>query len=309
MPIEREYNGKRYDGCIDCVKNIIAVHDRYYITTTSSLPAGFVGWDMDLTLSGGGQDVTNTYFHLSQGPWGEIFNPPATAHPSTPVLLSNISAIQTFFDTVLIPAYNSSVGGTFVAGDIKYQVNADNTPTIFVNPSLDPGVFNFLIGFTNVPDDVRDKLQFNIPTTHTYLGSYTTTCTAIQEIKEKDSCTGAETYRYVVEDGLGNLVDAAGVITGWDEANVSSTCLTIRTHENYVYTSGSLFIPTGAMSISITKTNSTGTIEISGDNGTVFPLTYINEVFTDGVNESVGLLSSYTITCVGGGTFKTHLIR
>lgn len=48
-------------------------------------------------------------------------------------------------------------------------------------------------------------------------------CTPIQEIKEKDTCTGLETYRFVTEDGNGNLVDAS-TLSGWDETKLLGEC-------------------------------------------------------------------------------------
>ncbi len=84
-----------------------------------------------------------------------------------------------------------------------------------------------------------------------------------------------------------------------------------RIHENFVVTGTTpLVIPVGAISISITKTNTTGVVNISGDNATVFPLTFNRENFTDNVNEAVSTLSAYTITgTLAGTTFKVHIIR
>lgn len=84
-----------------------------------------------------------------------------------------------------------------------------------------------------------------------------------------------------------------------------------RRHENFVQTGTTpLVIPAGAISISITKTNTTGVVNISGDNATVFPLTFNRENFTDSVNESVSTLSAYTITgTLAGTTYKVHIIR
>jgi len=59
-------------------------------------------------------------------------------------------------------------------------------------------------------------------------------CIAIQEIKEKDSCTGEETYRYIIEDGTGKLVPASDVIVGFDEANVLIKCPEYKIYEKEV---------------------------------------------------------------------------
>lgn len=84
-----------------------------------------------------------------------------------------------------------------------------------------------------------------------------------------------------------------------------------RRHENFVVTgSAPLVIPAGAISISVTKTNNTGVVNISGDNATAFPLTFNRENFTDSVNEAVSTLSAYTTTgTLAGTTYKVHIIR
>ena len=84
-----------------------------------------------------------------------------------------------------------------------------------------------------------------------------------------------------------------------------------KIHENFVVTGTTpLVIQSGAISISITKTNNTGVVNISGDNGINFPLTFNRENFTDSVNEAVSTLSAYTITgTLTGTTYKVHIIR
>lgn len=86
---------------------------------------------------------------------------------------------------------------------------------------------------------------------------------------------------------------------------------TQRQHENFVVTgTTTLVIPAGAISISVTKTNNTGIVNISGDNGTNFPLTFNRENFGDAVNEGYSTLSAYTITgTLAGTTYKVHIIR
>ena len=84
-----------------------------------------------------------------------------------------------------------------------------------------------------------------------------------------------------------------------------------RVHENYLITGTTpTIIPAGAISISITKTNSVGIVNINGDNGTNFPLTANNENYSDGVNEAVSTLSAYILTgTVAGTSYKVHTIR
>ena len=89
------------------------------------------------------------------------------------------------------------------------------------------------------------------------------------------------------------------------------TTLVQRIHENFVQTGTTpLVIPAGAIAISVTKTNNTGVVNISGDNATDFPLTFNRENFADSVNEGYSTLSAYTITGTAAGTtFKVHIIR
>lgn len=53
-------------------------------------------------------------------------------------------------------------------------------------------------------------------------------CTPIQEIKEKDSCTGEETYRYVIEDLNGNLVKVESIYPDFVEADVLLECPSVE---------------------------------------------------------------------------------
>jgi hypothetical protein len=57
-----------------------------------------------------------------------------------------------------------------------------------------------------------------------YAFSASEICTPIQEIKEKDTCTGEETYRYVIENGNGNLVPVTDIYPSFTEADVLYKC-------------------------------------------------------------------------------------
>lgn len=84
-----------------------------------------------------------------------------------------------------------------------------------------------------------------------------------------------------------------------------------RIHDNFVITGTTpLVIPSGLISISVTKTNNAGVVEISGDNSIAYPLTINTENYSDSVNEEVSTLSGYTITgTLAGTTYKVHIIR
>lgn len=92
---------------------------------------------------------------------------------------------------------------------------------------------------------------------------------------------------------------------------VNGSCTTQRIHENFVVTGTTpLVIPAGLISISVTKTSTAGIVNISGSTAVNFPLTAINENFTDSVNEAVSTLSAYTITgTTATTTYKVHIIR
>jgi hypothetical protein len=112
--------------------------------------------------------------------------------------------------------------------------------------------------------------------------------------------------RYTTSDGTPITLSAGDTVT----PGVCSI-VTQRIHQNFVVTGvAPLVIPSGAISISVTKTNNTGVVNISGDNGTAFPLTFNRENFADSVNEGYSTLSAYTITgTLAGTTYKVHIIR
>lgn len=125
---------------------------------------------------------------------------------------------------------------------------------------------------------------------------------------------------WVCDDGLFYNQDKSLVLdpTEWlcnnpdcTECCDGGTNTTQRVHENFVVTGTTpLVIPAGAISISVTKTNNTGIVNISGDNGTSFPLTFNRENFGDAVNEGYSTLSAYTITGTNTNTnYKVHIIR
>jgi hypothetical protein len=90
-----------------------------------------------------------------------------------------------------------------------------------------------------------------------------------------------------------------------------ATAPTQRIHENFVITGTTpLVIPAGVFSISVTKTSTIGVVNINGNNGTDFPLTFNRENFSDSINEEVSTLSAYTITgTLAGSSYKVHIIR
>ena len=82
-------------------------------------------------------------------------------------------------------------------------------------------------------------------------------CISIQEIKEKDSCTGVETYRYVTEDGNGILVDASVFIPNFDEDNIVLNCPEDPKVEYIPHVSGCIRRKTGTITAICSSTTTT----------------------------------------------------
>ena len=307
--------------CVVCKKEIFAVHDRYI--TVPSVPAGAVAYEMTNDLPTQGLDVSNAYFHLIyptlNGVTSDPIGPQLTeyfANTQLGILWSDIAGVQAVIDFVL-PSMGLSVG------DVVYAINTSNLPIFFLSPSAVTELANntylhIYWGALSTHNNYNEKADVTVIASNSniLLGAGTK-CIGIQQIKEKDTCTGEETYRYVIEDLNGNLVKVESIYPDFVEADVLLECPIIeklptqRIHQNFVVTGTTpLVIPSGAISISVTKTNNTGVVNISGDNGTNFPLTFNRENFADSVNEAVSTLSAYTITgTLAGTTYKVHIIR
>jgi hypothetical protein len=199
-----------------CKKEIFATHDRVYVE--AQIPTNIVGFDFDpTTYSCAGTDLSTVEFGDFQGCFGQ-------AIPTTPIAASDAVAVNNHINTVILPLYNACSGQPpLVAGDIIYQYNADLTATVWYNNTVVLYPFNFVVG-TLGANSLCQKIEPTIPTIHTFTGNIDYYCTNIQEIKEKDSCTGEETYRFVIEDLAGNLVDAISIIPNWDEKKIKTSC-------------------------------------------------------------------------------------
>ena len=198
---------------VECKKEIIAVEPKVYVTEVAAAPAWYNGYDFDLPTDYGTTDATDTYFHIIYL-LNAHYYPPAVTNPTTPILIDgNVTAINNFIQSSLIADW-------YVGDEMFIVVNADKTITVRVSWAYTPNGNEFRL-WQWIPDQYTNKYFPVIPTTHL---TTITTCIDIQEIKEKDSCTGVETYRYVIEDGAWTLVDASTFIAGRDEANVASSC-------------------------------------------------------------------------------------
>ena len=217
-------------SCETCKKEIIAVEQKFYVGTGAA-PVNMVAYELTSNLASNGWNATNSYIHLVYGILlASSVNPPIGsdlqdyfATPHTGILFTDITTIQSMVDTVL-PMIGLSVG------DVIYAVNTANEPIWFLSPTAEAELLNstylhIYFGDSDVWNNYSQKADVTvIASNSTVLIGGTATCTPIQEIKERDTCTLAETYRYVIEDGAGNLVDATTVITGFDEANIKTEC-------------------------------------------------------------------------------------
>ena len=216
------------DSCVNCKKEIFATHQRFY--TVVGAPLGFIAYEMTNDLPTQGLDVSNAYFHLIYPTLNTVHGIPIGpqlteyfANVQNGILWSDITGVQAVIDFVL-PTMGLSVG------DVIYAINTSNLPIFLLSPTAVAELANntFLHiywGAVDTHNNYNEKADVNVVATNPdiLLGG-TDKCLGIQEIKEKDSCTGLETYRYITEDGAGSLVDASSVITNFNEANVLFNC-------------------------------------------------------------------------------------
>lgn len=250
---------------VECKKETIAVEPKFYVTEVPSAPAGYTWFDFDLPTDYWTTDATDTYFHILSLST-QYYYPPAVTNPTTPILIDgNVTAINNFIQASLIADGQ-------VWDEFYIVVNADKTITVRAKNTYTP-TGNELRLWQSTPDQYTNKYYPVIPTTHL---TTTTTCIDIQEVKEKDTCTGLETYRYVIEDGVWNLVDASTFIAGRDEANVSSSCPETPVTP-IVEIPWWALVPTGntfnsfpANVVSFTVSAQSGSFDISFDSWTTF---------------------------------------
>lgn len=215
-------------ACVVCRKEIFATHDRYI--TVPSAPAGFVAYEMTNDLPTQGLDVSNSYFHLIyptlNGVTSDPIGPQLTeyfANPQLGILWSDIAGVQAVIDFVL-PSMGLSVG------DVVYAINTTNTPIFLLSPTAVAELANntylhIYWGDTDVHSSYNETADVNViaANPNILLGG-ANKCVGIQEIKEKDTCTGEETYRYVIEDLNGDLVNVTSIYPDFVEADVLLEC-------------------------------------------------------------------------------------
>ena len=225
---ELEDNADYQAKDIVCKKEIFATHIKRIATPW--VPANSVAYEMSTTVAatyGWANDATNTYIHLiypiqSGNPLTPIW-PQLTEYFSNPqnwVLFTDVATVQAMTDNVLVQMWLS-------VWDAVYAVNTDNEPIWFLSPAAvavlwDPTYLHIYYGTSDAHNGYDQKADVtNIAAnSNILLWGWNWSCTPIQEIKEKDSCTGEETYRYIVEDGAGNLVPVTDIYPAFVEADV-----------------------------------------------------------------------------------------
>ena len=215
------------DGyCEPCKKEIFATHIKYHYIAGDPIPAGYVAYQptttLDVRYPGG--NASNVYLHCilpilngSQTPvsYGGQLND-YFANPQPGIIFTDVATIQAMIDA-------SAVDMGLQASDFIYAV-VNNQPIWYLSPAAiaaipSPTYLHIYFGQTPDHNQYDEKADVTV-----LANVIPPSCTPIQQVKEKDSCTGAETYRYIIEDGAGNLVDASSVIVGFDEANVVISC-------------------------------------------------------------------------------------
>jgi len=212
--------------CVPCKKEIFATHIKYYYIAGDPIPAGYVAYQptptLDVMYPGG--NASNVYLHCilpilngSQTPvtYGGQLND-YFSNPQPGIIFTDVATIQAMTDA-------SAVDMGLQASDFIYAV-VNNQPIWYLSPAAiaaiaAPTYLYIVFGQNSLHDQYDEKANVTV-----LANVIPPSCTPIQQVKEKDSCTGLETYRYIIEDGAGTLVEASTVIVGFDEANVVISC-------------------------------------------------------------------------------------
>lgn len=221
-------NTFKFGNCPDCKKEIFATHDRYIVVP--AIPPNSVAYELTTNLPTQSVDATNSYFHLIYPVLnGSTLNPIGAqlteyfSNPQSGILWTDITGVQAVIDFVL-PSMVLQVG------DIVYAINTDNLPIFFLSPDAVTALANSTYlhvywGIDPTHNNYNEKADVSViaSNSNVLLGG-DDKCVGIQEIKEKDTCTGEETYRYVIEDQNGLLVPVTDVYPDFVESDVLLEC-------------------------------------------------------------------------------------
>ena len=135
----------------------------------------------------GTTDATNTYFHAISDTTTTYFYPPAVTNPSTPIICTDVVAIQAFLDGL--------------SSGITYTINGYNEIVLtYANPG-DENIWTFWLG-TNIPAEYTNKLT---PTLHD-LQVDTFSFVPVQVIKFKNQ-DGTYIDKYFLPSTTSNLTE------------------------------------------------------------------------------------------------------
>jgi hypothetical protein len=237
------------DSCPDCKKQIFATHDRFYVTFGNGVPSDYIGYDFDINDFAPATYSTLELHRLYFTSTGNCYDFPTGVQgcPSTSTgILFSDPTFQAKLDDILVQE-------GYVAGDIIITTNG-SLWTAWFSPSFDY-TNNTNLFWAGDNTDYFNKITPTIVTNES--PSLEDVCLPIQEIKEKDSCTGEETYRYVTEDGNGILVDASVFIPNFDEDNIVFNCPEDPKVEYIPHVSGCIRRKTGTITATCSSTTTT----------------------------------------------------
>lgn len=294
------------------------------------VPAWYVAYANDCPVAtfSPATSVNNLYVHaifeLQTWQGFDVFTWAVFTAATGWVLATDTASVQIAVDAAMISQW-------FSAWDAIYWYNSiTNEVIIFFSPASDPVVtwwtLELWAGWDVNPSTYTNKCKFWTPTTtEAEWEKYIKVKTVCWETSSTSDWLPAcyDGTQYYVRDVENNWVYTTEykkwhdwtIFTGLPTWSIVTEwyCLfkSERIHENFVVTGTTpLVIPAWLISISVTKTNNTGVVNISWDNATIFPLTFNRENFTDSVDEWYSTLSSYTITGTAAGTtYKVHTIR
>jgi hypothetical protein len=136
----------------------------------------YIGFDFELPTQFNTTDATDTYLHIIGGIYAY---PPGSVGSTTPVVCTNQEDIQNFLNSTIIPNYSLN------ANDVLWQVNTDNTITVWLHNSVGSFPFDFWMG-TSLPNGYNANDIPQIPTTHAFTLNIGYQYFEVQMVKKKD---------------------------------------------------------------------------------------------------------------------------
>ena len=278
-------NIKELSNALDFCKDVpFASHIKYYPQSGFIAPAGYTPFDFCQTFNSaiGTTNATDSYIHAIYG-----------IVSSTPVIDLNADDATSPFDSSLhggilatdtVTIQNAIdvavVAMGFSIGEAIYTITTSNEIALWCSPALSSAIaggtyIQLYIGPSSVNGNYTNKVDITCSLSITNNDiliplSSNTTCIPVQEIKYKNTCTGVETYKYVVENGFGLLVLASTVITGFDEEQIKESCPVFEKAGmiQFVGTTTISIPASGVISFTVTANN--GSWDISFDGGTTW---------------------------------------